>query len=187
MQQNNPIRRAEVVMAGIGGRGVLLAGKLLAEAAMSSFSHVIWFPSYAAAMRGGPCECTVIISEAEIASPVLSTSEAVIIMEDSQLNDFISRVKPGGMLFIDSSIVNNTIKRSDIEVVSVPATELALKLGEGQVSNLVLLGAYLEKRKIISIGAVEAELGSKLAGRKEALLNLNKLALAEGARAVSRN
>lgn len=139
----------------------------------------------AAAMRGGPCECTVVISEGDIASPVLSKSDSVIIMESSQLKDFIARVKPGGRLFIDSSIVTDDVKRNDIEVVAIPATEIALKVGDGQVANLVLLGAYLEKTKVLPISAVEEELASKLAGRKEALLKLNKIALEEGARAAS--
>jgi len=130
--------RHEVLMTGVGGKGVLTAGQLLAQAGMSRYKYVLWFPSYQAAMRGGPCECTVVLSEEEIASPILSQAQSLVVMEPSQLKPFEHRVYPGGLLLIEEAGFSGEC-RSDVNLVVVPAVETAVRLGNPQVANLILL------------------------------------------------
>lgn len=160
-------------MAGIGGMGVLTAGQLLARAALAQYPHVSWVPSYAVAKRGGLCECTVVFSEEEIASPLLDQAQAVVVFEASQLKSFENRVRPRGVLVIEAAGLNEEKERGDITVIPVPALEIAVSLGQSQASNLVLLGAYVEATRAIDPRLVEQELQSRLGGREQVLsLNL---------------
>jgi len=180
MAKEKPVRH-EVIMAGVGGRGVLMAGLLLAQAAMAEYRNVLWFPSYASAMRGGPCECTVVLSHNSIASPILPQARAVIVMETSQVKPFENRVKPGGVMVVESTALSQKVERKDISVIYVPGIEKAVALGNPQVSNLFLLGAYLEAGKVISPEAIEGVLEKRLSDRgQEELLSINKRALREG-------
>lgn len=180
MEKEEP-SRYEVIMAGVGGRGVLMAGLLLAQAAMVKYHNVLWFPSYAGAMRGGPCECTVILSDNDIASPILPQAQAVIVMETSQAKLFGSRVRPDGVLVVESTGLSEKIDRKDITVLYIPGVEKAVALGNAQVGNLFLLGAYLEATQVISLGAIDRVLEKRMASRgREQLLALNKRALREG-------
>lgn len=172
--------RYDVLMAGVGGKGVLTAGLLLAQAAMDHYKNVLWFPSYQAAMRGGPCECTVILSQEEIASPVLTQAQALVVMEPSQLKPFEGRVVPGGLLIAESAgLPQGAVSRQDVAVALVPAVQAALELGETQASNFVLLGAYLELSGALSLEVVKAHLEKRYGGR-EKTLSLNLAALRRG-------
>jgi len=177
--------RHEVIMAGVGGRGVLMAGLLLAQAGMTEYPNVLWFPSYATAMRGGPCECTVVLSNSAIASPALSRAQAVIIMERSEVKPFQSRVRSGGIAIVESTGVPEKMDRDDITAVYVPAVEKAVALGNAQVANLLLLGAYVEMTRavsstpVVSPEAIDRVLEQRLAGREQ-ILDLNRRALREG-------
>jgi 2-oxoglutarate ferredoxin oxidoreductase subunit gamma len=173
--------RHDVIMAGVGGKGVLTAGLLLAQAAMDYYHSVMWFPSYQAAMRGGPCECTVILSPVEIASPILTQADSVVIMEPSQFKPFEGRLIPGGLFIAESAgLQKEAITRQDSRLVLVPAVEAALELGETQVSNFVLLGAYLELTGALPQSVVESHLEKRYTGREKSL-NLNLAALRRGA------
>lgn len=171
--------RFEVIMAGIGGQGVLTAGQLLAEAAMADYRHVTWLPSYRAAVRGGASECTVIFSREEIASFLLSQAEVVVVMAISQLPTFLDRVKPGGSLIFETAGLQDEIKRTDIQLFPVPAIETANRMGNIQAANLILLGAYLEITQAMPIGKIHAQLEKKFVGRAKALA-FNKQALEKG-------
>jgi 2-oxoglutarate ferredoxin oxidoreductase subunit gamma len=173
--------RYDVLMAGVGGKGVLTAGLLLAQAAMEHYQSVLWFPSYQAAMRGGPCACTVIISQDEIASPILTQTQALVVMEPSQLKPFEGRLAPGGWLIAESAgLPQDAITRKDTHLALVPAVEAALELGETQASNFVLLGAYLELTNALPMEVVEAHMEKRYGGREKAL-SLNLAALQRGA------
>ena len=149
------VSRHEVLMTGVGGKGVLTAGLLLAQAAMEHYSHVVWFPSYQAAMRGGPCECTVIISQEEIASPVLTQAGCLVVMEPSQLRPFEKRLLPGGLLIAEAAGLDpQAITRRDVRSVLIPAVQTAVELGHPQASNFVLLGAYLVLSGALPVAAV---------------------------------
>jgi 2-oxoglutarate ferredoxin oxidoreductase subunit gamma len=175
--------RFQVGVAGYGGQGILTIGKFLAEAGMSRYKHVVFFPSYGGAQRGGESTCSVTLSDEEIGALVPLNPSTAIIMSPEALQDLEKRVKPGSILFVDSSIVSNKVSRDDVKVFYIPATERALKLGDSRVAGFVLLGAYLEATKAIPLELMEKAIEKKLAGGKgEALLSLNKQALREGAR-----
>ncbi len=174
------------MIAGVGGKGVLTIGKLLAGAGKDSYAHVLYFPNYGPAMRGGDSECTVIFSNDAIASPVIYDVSLAIIMDQGSLDAFRDRFKPGALVFIDSTVITNNEVREDVEVIAVPATKIAMELGSAQVANLVLLGAFLEKTGALPIASVEQALDDILLGtRRESLLKLNKTALEQGAQFIS--
>lgn len=180
MKKEVPARH-EVIMAGVGGRGVLMVGLLLAQAAMAKYPNVLWFPSYASAMRGGPCECTVVFSNDGIASPILPQAQAVIIMETSQVKPFEGRVRPGGLMVVESTGLPQKVERQDITVLYIPGIEKAIALGNVQVANFFLFGAYLETTRVIDSGAIDEALEKRMSGRgREQLLALNKQVLREG-------
>jgi 2-oxoglutarate ferredoxin oxidoreductase subunit gamma len=174
--------QVELVIAGIGGRGVLLAGRVLVEAAMSEYRHVLSFANYAGAVRGGDCECTVILSDSEVSSPIMMRPPTVLILASSALKLFEERVKPGGTIVIDSTLVSARMNRQDVRAFYVPATARAASLGSSKIANLVLLGAYLELSKALPIGLVEEALERMMTSSKAAaLLSSNKQAVNLGA------
>jgi 2-oxoglutarate ferredoxin oxidoreductase subunit gamma len=171
-----------LVIGGVGGKGVLLAGRLLAEAALQEFPHVLWFPNYAASMRGGDCECTVVLSQHRIASPISLEPSAAIIMDPAARKKFEGRVRPDGLLMLDSSVMPEETRRKDVRARYVPATEIATELGAALVVNLVLLGAFLEVTRLVPAEAIKSELEKRFLGsRREALLATNIEALRRGA------
>ena len=180
MAETKP-RRTEVLMAGTGGRGVLMAGLLLAQAGTSQYQHVSWSPSYAAAMRGGPCECTVMFSDEEILSFLRYRTQTVIVIEPSQLKAMEGRVSPGGLMVVESTGLRDKVEREDVEIFPVPGLQVAIELGDNRVSNLVLLGAYVGKTGVVKPEYVEQELERRFGGRK-AVLELNKRAFEQGLR-----
>ena len=172
--------KGEVIMTGLGGGGILLSGTLLAEAALNKFKNVTWFPSYAISKRGGLTECTVVFSDDEVASPLLSQADGVIVAEAAQFNDFEDRVRPGGTMIVESAGLKAKPEREDIKVVPVPAIKTAVGItGSSQGSNLVLLGAFIEATKIIPTELIEQQLEKSFAGKEEAL-RTNKKAFEEG-------
>jgi len=171
-------------MAGIGGKGVLLAGQMLAAAGIEKYRHVVWTPTYAAAMRSGACECTVILSDAKIASPILTKSDVVIVFESSQLADFEVRTKPGGILIAESAQLPE-VKRQEIKLVKVPATEIAAEMGSTQVSNFILLGVYLELTGALPPLLIEREIEQKFAGNWQ-VASLNKAAFNRGRELIAK-
>src|SRR5512133_2324038 len=133
--------QTEIIIAGFGGQGVLFAGQLLAYAGMDEGKQVTWIPSYGPEMRGGTANCTVIISDDVIGSPLVLHPTAVIAMNRPSLDKYEPMVKPGGVLIINTSMVDRKAVRKDIKVVEVDANAMAEKLGDKRMSNMVLLGA----------------------------------------------
>ena len=161
-----------------------MAGELLARAGILRYEHVLFFPSYGPAMRGGVSTCIVILSNSNIASPVLPSAEAVIVAENSQIKPFENRVRPGGLLLLEAAGAQGKVTRKDIEVRCVPAIEAALSLGDVQVANLILLGGYIEAIKAVPLELIEKELEVRF-GARERMLSLNKQALRQGARLMA--
>ncbi|MDY7033299.1 MAG: 2-oxoacid:acceptor oxidoreductase family protein [Thermodesulfobacteriota bacterium] len=180
--------RFEVAIGGVGGQGSLLAGRLLAEAGMKKYKYVTFFPNYATLMRGWPSESITILSDKEIRSALRLDVPNLILMHPQFLDEYQSRVRPGGILFLDSSLSKEKVERDDIKAYYLPATELATEIGSGRIANLILLGAYLEATQAVSMDAVEGALEDRGKGMgAEAwknLLPLNKKALKEGARLI---
>ena len=142
----------EVTFAGFGGQGILLAAKLLAQAGMDEGREVVWLPSYGPEMRGGTAYCNVVISDKPIGSPVFSSPSAAVVMNRPSLDKFGPIVKKDGLLIINSSLIDITSDRDDIEIVLVPCNEIAMELGTGKAANMVALGSYVGHT-----GAVEKE------------------------------
>ncbi|MEL7610002.1 MAG: 2-oxoacid:acceptor oxidoreductase family protein [Bacillota bacterium] len=173
------------IFAGFGGQGVLLMGQLLSYAGMLEGKEVSWLPSYGPEMRGGTANCSVVISDEPVASPVVTSATAVIAMNRPSLEKFEKNVQPGGMLFINSSIIDQKSKRTDIETYYVPCNEIAESLGNAKVANMVMLGAYIAKAKCVDIESVLTALLKKLGENKAHLIPLNREALKRGEEAIA--
>lgn len=139
-----------VTMAGFGGQGLMFIGKLLAYCAMKRGLNVTWIPSYGPEVRGGTANCTVVISDEPIGSPVINSPEALIIMNNPSLEAFEPKLKTSGLLFVNSNLVTRQTKRTDINVIPVPANEAAIEAGERRAANMVIFGAYVAKTGIIT-------------------------------------
>ena len=175
----------EVVIAGFGGQGVMSMGQLLTYAGMLEGKYVSWLPSYGPEMRGGTANCNVIISDEQVASPIITQASTVIALNAPSLDKFEGTVKPGGLLFINSSLIDRKTKRDDIEVVYIPANEIADELGNRRVANSVVLGAYLAKiGDGVSPKSIIEALRKVLGPSKEGLIPLNEEALKRGAQLV---
>lgn len=178
--------QTEIVIAGFGGQGVLFAGQLLAYAAMDNGKEVTWIPSYGPEMRGGTANCTVIVSEDEIGSPLVLNPRAAIVLNLPSLDKYEPLVAPGGVLVANASLINRGPERSDITNVFIPANEIAEELGEKRLTNVVALGALLACLPVLSFEAIEQALEAHLPERHKRLLKVNYQALQRGAEFASR-
>lgn len=160
----------EIIIAGFGGQGILSAGRLLAYAGMLEDKEVSFLPSYGPEMRGGTANCMVEISEDAIASPVLNSCSALIVMNNPSLEKFEGWLKPGGVLITDSSMVHKKTQRSDIKVFEIPATELANEIGNKAYSNIYLLGKLIKETGCITVESFEKALYGVLPKKKHNLI-----------------
>jgi len=177
----------EIVIAGFGGQGIMLAGKLLAQTAMNSGKEVTYMPSYGAEVRGGTANCMVVIAEREISCPVVGNPDSLIVMNKASLHKFGPRLKKGGLLIMNSSLIDETPQLNDsIEIIAIPADELAVELGNKKSANMVILGAYIRKRGLLSIETAVQALPETIAERYHKTLPVNTAALERGAESASR-
>jgi 2-oxoglutarate ferredoxin oxidoreductase subunit gamma len=176
----------DVIIAGFGGQGVLLAGQLLAYAGLMENKEVAWFPSYGPEMRGGTANCTVIVSPRKISSPVVEEPSAALVLNLPSMLKFEPIIRPGGFLLINSSLVERQPGRKDIYAYLVPANEIAQNLGHIKVANMVLLGAYLELTGAVSMSSMLKALEKTLPEHRQYLLPVNQKAMEMGAQAVRR-
>jgi 2-oxoglutarate ferredoxin oxidoreductase subunit gamma len=168
-----------LLVAGFGGQGVVLIGQLLGYAASSSGKNATYYPSYGAEQRGGTANCTVVIADEEIGSPVVSKLDTVIVMNEPSLVRFEEWVKPGGTIIVNSSLVKRAVSRSDIKVVQVPANDIAGQLGSEKVANMVMLGSFLSVSNALPVESVMETMKDKLAEKQE-LVTLNEKAIQAG-------
>lgn len=168
----------EIIFAGFGGQGILSMGKFLAYAGMDANMSVSWLPSYGPEMRGGTANCSVILTDDSVGSPVVTAPDSVIVMNRPSLDKFEKAIKPNGLLIVDSDLVNRAPERADIEVISIPAQTIAQEIGSKTIANMVLLGALVAKTKIVSMDIL---LGALKEHGKEKFYEANKLALEKGA------
>ncbi|MDX9786381.1 MAG: 2-oxoacid:acceptor oxidoreductase family protein [Desulfobacterales bacterium] len=169
----------EVMFAGFGGQGILLIGKILASAAMESGYQVAWVPSYGPEMRGGTAYCTVVISDGVIGSPVIKNPSHLIAMNRPSLEKFIHTVKPGGVVLINSSIIDIGAGRADVDELKVPTNEIAAAAGSPQAANIVALGAFVARSKIIEFEAIKKAVKKEFS-KKVKLIPMNMDALERG-------
>jgi len=169
----------KTIFAGFGGQGVLSMGLSLAQAAMVEGKNVTYLPAYGVEVRGGTANCTVAISDEEIASPVASSPEYIVAMNQPSLDRFQNQIASGGLLFVNSSLIEAEIARGDIEIVEVPASDIAEELGSPKSANMVMLGALTKKSNLVSISTLIKGLKDTLKN-KEKLVAINKKALMAG-------
>ncbi len=174
--------QTEIVIAGFGGQGVLFTGQLLAYAAMDAGKEVTWIPSYGPEMRGGTANCTVVISDEEIGSPMVSSPQAVIVMNLPSLDKYEPMVKPGGVLVVNETMVDREVKRKDVKTIMVKANAIAEELGDRRMMNMVMLGALIANLPVLPLEAIEKALDGHLPERHKRLLPQNYKALKEGAK-----
>jgi len=177
--------QTEILIAGFGGQGILFAGQLLAYAGMEHGMHVTWIPSYGPEMRGGTANCTVIISDEEIGSPLVRNPKALLAFNLPSLDKYEVSLFKDGVLVVNSSMVNRAVKRTDIRSVVLPANEIAENLGDKRMTNMVMVGALLANLKVLPLAAVEAALRGHLPERHKKLLPQNIKALEKGAEFVA--
>ena len=169
----------KTVFAGFGGQGVLSMGLNLAQAALLEGKNVTYLPSYGAEVRGGTANCTVAVSDEEIASPVASSPDFIVAMNQPSMVRFQNQIQSGGVLFINSSLIETEISRGDVDIIKVPANSIAEQLGSARSANMVMLGAFTKKSNIVSISSVIEGLKSALK-KKQKLIAVNTKALMAG-------
>lgn len=178
----------EVIIAGFGGQGIILAGKLLSQTAMEAGKEVTYMPAYGAEVRGGTANCMVIIAKEPIASPLVANPDSLIAMNKASLDKFGPRLKRGGLLIINSSLIDEEPNLSGIkDILAIPADELAVELGNKKAANMVAIGAYLQKRGLFGPDAAAQSLPKVLAQRYHKTLPINIQALHKGAEFAKNN
>jgi 2-oxoglutarate ferredoxin oxidoreductase subunit gamma len=171
----------DVIIAGFGGQGVMLIGNLLAYAAMEQELNVTYMPVYGVEMRGGTANCTVVISDEEIGSPIIFHPKSVIVMNQPSLEKFQPRLIPGGLLIVNSSIVDTSlVDKTKYKALLVPVNNIADKLGNIKMANMVALGAWLGVTQAVDLKLVEKAMAEMFSSMEEEVIELNKKALAEG-------
>ncbi|MGA8262891.1 MAG: 2-oxoacid:acceptor oxidoreductase family protein [Ignavibacteriaceae bacterium] len=170
----------EIIFAGFGGQGILSMGQIIAYSAMIEEKEVSWMPSYGPEMRGGTANCIVIVSDSRISSPIVSAFDSAIVLNQPSMDKFENAVKPGGLLMYEESAIINPPTRTDIEILSIPANEEAIKLNLKKAANMILVGAFLEKRPLVKIENILAALKKVLPERHHHLIPINKDALTKG-------
>jgi 2-oxoglutarate ferredoxin oxidoreductase subunit gamma len=169
----------QVIIAGFGGQGVMLIGKILAHAGMKEGKEVSWLPSYGPEMRGGTSNCTVVVSDEPVGSPLVYRPSAVIAMNEPSLAKFEPSVKAGGVLLVNTCLVRREPGRCDIRTVKVPANDVAVSVGNVRAANMVALGAYIGTTNVVALETVETVIREKLGGKPQ-LVEANLEALRHG-------
>jgi 2-oxoglutarate ferredoxin oxidoreductase subunit gamma len=170
----------DIVMAGFGGQGLLAIGKILAKAAMDDGREVTWMPSYGPEMRGGTCNCIVIIDDQPIGSPVVQKTHSAIVMNKQSIDKFESAIVPNGLIVVNTSLIDRKVVRNDLRAVYVPATEIAEKEGTARAANLVMLGAYVGVTQIVKPATVEHAIEATFAGKRGNVGEINIRAFRKG-------
>ena len=171
-------------IAGFGGQGVVSAGILLAQAGVENKLNASWLPSYGPEMRGGTANCSVVVSDGEVYTPIVSVPDTVIVMNEPSLPKFEPMLKKGGLLILNSSLVNSRPTRKDIQVLCVPCNQIAEKVGMARVANLVALGAFIKATGAVTLESVVHAMKKVYKRAKPEMLELNQKALQAGFDAV---
>jgi len=171
--------QTEVIMSGFGGQGLMMIGKLLASSALEEGKDVTWLPSYGPEMRGGTANCTVVIADNPIGSPLISSPTAVIVMNQPSLEKFAPSLKKGGLLVINTSMVPIKSDREDIVSLGIEADDIALRAGSRRSANLVMLGAYIGLHEVVSHKTILKAIEKAFAMKKQ-FLDVNRKTFLEG-------
>jgi 2-oxoglutarate ferredoxin oxidoreductase subunit gamma len=170
----------EIVLAGFGGQGIMFAGQVLSYAAMETGKEVTWIPSYGPEMRGGTANCTVVIADEEIGSPLVKNPPVALVMNLPSLDKYEPLMRPGGTLVVNSSMVDRSVRRDDITAIYIPANEFAEEIGDKRLANMVAVGALLTAVPVLTSEDIAATLNAHMPGRHKHLLPKNIEAIHKG-------
>lgn len=173
------MKQFEVTMAGFGGQGIMVAGQLLSYAGLKEGKNVVWIPSYGPEMRGGTAYCTVVLSNERIGSPIINNPMAACVFNRPSFDKFSPKVQPGGLLIVNSSLINVRTDRHDLTEILIPATQISLSHGSNRSANIAVLACFVGATKLVKYETMQKVLKEKLGSRKE-LLEGNMKVLEEG-------
>ncbi|MFC1798429.1 2-oxoacid:acceptor oxidoreductase family protein [Thermodesulfobacteriota bacterium] len=175
----------EVQFAGFGGQGIMMMGKILAHAAMNEGLEVGWIPSYGPEMRGGTAYCTVVISDRPIGSPIIRNPKHLVAMNRPSLEKFAPMVKPGGVIFVNSSLISVDSGRDDIDELKIPVVDIASELGNVKAANIVALAAFVYRSNVVDFDGFREAVKEEFAA-KEKFIPLNMKAIDAGREAAEK-
>jgi 2-oxoglutarate ferredoxin oxidoreductase subunit gamma len=178
----SPVKEREqrIIIAGSGGQGILFLGRVISYAAMLAGKEVTWFPAYGAEMRGGTANCTVIISDTMIGSPVVRNPDTLIVMNDASYQRFSERLLTGGLMIYDSSLITSKTHREDIRLLPAPASELSAAIGSTKSANMVMVGVFIAAHNVLSLDTVLAALDEMTPEGRKHTLEANKNLIRKG-------
>jgi len=171
------MKTTQILIAGFGGQGILFAGKFLAYKGLMEDLQVSWLPSYGPEMRGGTANCNVILSETPVGSPIVTQPDVLIAMNLPSLQKYVNTVAPGGQIYVDSSLIDEKVTRTDVEVFYIPATQMAKDEGIASLANMIIIGSLLQNNSELSFEGTEAVVSKLVPPKKAALVELNMKAL----------
>ena len=174
------MKTTQILIAGFGGQGILFAGKFLAYKGLLEQRQLSWLPSYGPEMRGGTANCNVILSDEPVGSPIVDTPDVLIAMNLPSLQKYVDTVVPGGQIYLDSSLIDVKVERSDVEVFYIPASQMARENGIATLANMIIVGALLENHSELSFDGVQTVVEKLVPPKKAALVELNMKALQLG-------
>ncbi len=167
----------QLLLAGFGGQGILFAGKFLAYAGLLEGRQLSWLPSYGPEMRGGTANCSVILSDEPVGSPIVSNPDILVAMNLPSLDKYEDAVVPGGMIFVDSTLIERKVKRDDVKVFYIPATQLAQQMEAPTLANMIITGKLIKESGIIKTESIEQTLGKIVSAKRANLLEVNLKAI----------
>ncbi len=173
MKGGVPMKNAQILIAGFGGQGILFAGKFLAYKGLTEGLQVSWLPSYGPEMRGGTASCSVTLSETPVGSPIISTPDILIAMNLPSLDKYESTVRPGGKIFVDSSLIERKVARDDVDVYYIPATQLASDNGTPTLANMIILGKLLGVTDSFDEQGLRVALGKVISAKRQDMFEVN--------------
>ena len=174
------MKTTQILIAGFGGQGILFAGKFLAYKGLKEELQVSWLPSYGPEMRGGTANCNVILSDTPVGSPIITAPDVLIAMNLPSLQKYVDTVVPGGQIYVDSSLIEAKVDRTDVQVFYIPATQMAKDQGIPTLANMIITGHLLKNHPELSFEGTDAVVSSLVPPKKAALVELNMKALELG-------
>ena len=174
------MKTTQILFAGFGGQGILFSGKFLAYKGLMEEKQVSWLPSYGPEMRGGTANCNVILSEEPVGSPIITAPDVLVAMNLPSLQKFVDSVVPGGQIYVDSSLIDAKVARTDVEVFYIPATQMAKDENIASLANMIIVGHLLENNDQLDFNGTDAVVNKLVPPKKAALIELNMKALTLG-------
>lgn len=174
------MKNGKIILAGFGGQGILFAGKVLAYSGLKAEREVSWLPSYGPEMRGGTANCHVVVSDSPVGSPIIPNPDILIAMNRPSLDKFEDLVEKDGYIVFDSSLIDRDVKRTDVKVFPIPATQLALEAGLESLANMVVIGKVLKETGLYTLEEIQKGLEKSVPPSKAALLEKNIQAIQLG-------